>query len=386
MGKKLLKFIIGLAVLYVLVILILPGIIDKRMNKNAQNPPYIVSEEAQQVFNSLDFIADLHCDALLWKRNLNKKHTYGHVDIPRLIEGKVALQAFTIVSKVPFGINFHANDTDSDMLKLHSFAIGRGPSSWFNVTNRAISQCRELKKFEGKSDGKFRIIYSAEDLQKYLEDRNNQPQISAGFLGIEGLHALGGDIKNVDVLYNAGVRMMAPVHFQDNELGGSAHGETHEGLSDFGKQVLAKIAEKNIILDVAHSSPKMLDDIIQVYHKPIITSHTGVYGTCPSPRNLSDKHLKAIAQSGGLIGIALFEGAVCGPDASATAKAMKYAVDLVGADYVALGSDYDGAVTAPFDITGLNILVEAMLKEGLTPEQIRLIMGENVKRFWLDNL
>lgn len=386
MGKKFLKLVIGLAVLYVLTITILPGIIDKKMNKNAQSPPYSVSAEAQQIFNSLDFIADLHCDALLWKRNLNKKHAHGHVDIPRLIEGNIGLQAFTIVSKVPFGINFHANDTDSDMLKLHSFAAGRAPSTWFNVTNRAIAQCNELKKFEKKSDGQFRILYSSEDMKKYLEEKKRNPQITAGFLGLEGLHSLGGDIKNLDVLYDAGVRMMAPVHFQDNEMGGSAHGETHAGLSDFGKQILAKISEKNIILDVAHSSPAMLDDIIRLYAKPIITSHTGVQGTCPSPRNLSDKHLKAIAQSGGLIGIALFEGAVCGADARATAKAMKYTVDLVGAEHVALGSDYDGAVTAPFDITGLNILVEAMLKEGLTPEHIRLIMGENVKRFWLKNL
>ena len=118
----------------------------------------------------------------------------------------------------------------------------------------------------------------------------------------------------------------------------------------------------------------------------MITSHTGVQGTCPSPRDLSDEHLQAIAAGGGLIGIALFEGAVCGIDAQATAKAMRYTVDLVGAEHVALGSDYDGAITAPFDITGLNLLVEAMMKEGLTAQQIRLIMGENVRRFWLANL
>lgn len=386
MGKLLLKIFLGLGILYLLVINIVPGIIDRKMNKVSAQPPYTVSAEAQEVFNSLEFIADLHCDALLWKRNLNKKHNYGHVDIPKLIEGHVSLQAFTIVSKVPFGINFQANETNSDMLKLHSFAVGRGPSTWFNVTDRAIAQCNELKKYEKKSNGQFRILYSAEDMKKYLSDKKQNPQITAGFLGLEGLHSLSGDINNMEILYQKGVRMMAPVHFQDNELGGSAHGETHAGLNDFGKQVLAKIAEKNIILDVAHSSPAMLDDIIRLYPKPFITSHTGVNGTCPSPRNLSDQHLKAIAQSGGLIGIALFEGAVCGADATATAKAMKYTVDLVGAEHVALGSDYDGAVTAPFDITGLNLLVEAMLKEGLTAEQIRLIMGENVKRFWLENL
>lgn len=386
MGKKLIKLVAGLGLLYCLIIWIVPGILDRKFNQIAQAPPYVVSEEAQRLFDSLDFIADLHCDALLWKRNLNKKHPYGAVDIPRLIEGKVALQAFTIVSKVPYGINFHSNSENSDMLKLHSVVAGRAPSCWFNITNRALTQCSELKRFAARSDDKFRILYTSEDLEAYLHDRQKDPQITAGFLGLEGLHALQGDINNIDVLYEAGVRMMAPVHFSDNEMGGSAHGESHGGLSAFGKEVLTRISRKKIVLDVAHSSPAMLDDIIRLYKKPMITSHTGVQGTCPSPRNLSDEHLQAIAAGGGLIGIALFEGAVCGIDAQATAKAMRYTVDLVGAEHVALGSDYDGAITAPFDITGLNLLVEAMMKEGLTAQQIRLIMGENVRRFWLANL
>lgn len=384
--KRLLKIIIGLVILFALAFRIVPGIIDKNINKVSEPPPYTVSSEAQQLFDSLEFVADLHCDALLWRRDLNKQHDYGQVDFPRLIAGNVALQAFTIVSKVPFGINFQANETASDMLQAHSFIVGRGPSTWFNVTNRAIAQCNELRKFEQKSEGKFSIIYNADDLKKYLEKRAFNRKITAGFLGLEGMQAFNGDIKNVDVLYQAGVRMMAPVHFQDNEVGGSAHGTSKGGLSDFGKAVLKKIAEKNIILDVSHSSPKMLDDILSVYPKPLITSHTGVAGTCPSPRNLSDKHLKAIAKSGGLIGVAMFEGAVCGTDAMATAKAIRYTVDLVGAEHVALGSDFDGAVTTPFDITGLNKLVEAMLQTGLSHDQIRLIMGENVRRFWLEHL
>jgi membrane dipeptidase len=384
--KRFLKIIIGLVILFALAFRIVPRVIDKNINKVSVSPPYTVSQEAQHLFNSLEFVADLHCDALLWRRDLNQQHDYGQVDFPRMITGNVALQAFTIVSKVPFGINFQANETDSDMLKAHSFMVGRGPSTWFNVTNRAIAQCNELRKFEQQSEGKFSIIYSAEDLKKYLEKRASNRNITAGFLGLEGMQALNGDITNVDVLYQAGVRMMAPVHFQDNEVGGSAHGTSKGGLSDFGKAVLKKIAEKNIILDVSHSSPKMLDDIFSVYTKPLITSHTGVAGTCPSPRNLSDKHLKAIANSGGLIGIAMFEGAVCGSDGMATAKAIRYTVDLVGAEHVALGSDFDGAVTTPFDITGLNKLVEAMLQTGLSHDQIRLIMGENVRRFWLVHL
>jgi membrane dipeptidase len=385
MKKWMIKILIGLTIIYGLVVFLVPNFIDKKYNTIAQLPPYEVSPEAQELFNSLDFIADLHCDALLWKRNLNQKNNFGAVDIPRLVEGKVSLQAFTIVSKVPFGLNIKSN-SESDMLTLQSFASGRNPSTWFSPFGRAISQCNELKKISEKSDGKFRVLLSSSDLEKYLSDKKSQPEMSAGFIGLEGLYPLEGNIDNLEKLYQSGVRMMAPVHFIDNELGGSAHGISHKGLTEFGKKVIQEIEKKKIILDLAHSSPQLIDDVLKIYHKPIITSHTGVQGVCPSQRNLSDKHLKAIAQSGGLIGIGYFEEAICGKNAFSIAKSIKYTVDLVGADYVALGSDYDGAIKAPFDVTGLNILVEAMLNIGLTPDQIRKVMGENVKNFWLKNL
>lgn len=380
------KILLGLAIIYGLVIFIVPNIIDKKYNPVTQKPPYNVTPEAQQLFNSLDFIADLHCDALLWKRNLNQKNDFGQVDIPRLIEGKVSLQAFTIVSKVPFGLNMKSNSESSDLLIFQSIASGRSPKTWFNYYGRAIAQCNELENFAKKSDGKFRILHSSTDLKNYLSDIKSQPEITAGFIGLEGLYPLEGKIENLEKLYQAGVRMMAPVHFIDNELGGSAHGLTHKGLTEFGKKVIQEIEKKKIILDISHSSPQLIDDVLEIYHKPIITSHTGIQGVCPSQRNLSDKHLKSIAKSGGLIGIAFFQEAICGTDALAIAKSIKYTVDLVGADYVALGSDFDGAITTPFDITGLNLLVEAMLQEGLTPNEIRKVMGENVKSFWLKNL
>ena len=385
MKKWTFRILIGLAILYGLAILILPKLIDKKINKITQKAPYKVSTEAQELFNSLEFIADLHCDALLWKREINKKNDAGQVDIPRLIEGKVSLQAFTIVTNAPFGINFKDNK-ESNMLVVQSIFSGRKPSAWFSYFGRAIAQTDELKKFAEKSDGNFRVLLSSADLENYLSDKKSHPEMSAGFIGLEGLYPLEGKIENLEKLYQAGVRMMAPVHFIDNELGGSAHGVSHEGLTEFGKEVIREIEKKKIILDIAHSSPKLIDDILKIYHKPIITTHTGVQGVCPSQRNLTDKHLKAIAQSGGLIGIAFFNEAVCGPDALSIAKSIKYTVDLVGAEYVALGSDNDGAITAPFDITGLNLLVEAMLNVGLSSDQIRKVMGENVKNFWLKNL
>jgi len=381
-----LRIVALLFLIYFVLTLFLPSLIDKEFNKIIRKPPYTVSKQAKQLNDTLNFIADLHCDALLWKRNLLKNNDFGAVDIPRMIRSNTALQAFTIVTKAPKNINFDKNTAETDAVTLPFILMGRPFKSWFNLTQRALVQCEALKHFESQSNGKFFIIKSKSDLKDYLEKRQKDKNITAGYLGIEGMHALNGKIENVDVLYNAGVRMMSPVHFFDNKLGGSAHGVSHGGLTNFGKQVIKKMQAKNMIVDVAHSSEKLLDDILAITTKPIMSSHTGVKGTCNNVRNLSDKHLIGIAKTGGIVGIAFFDKAVCKADAAHIAKAIAYTVNLIGIDHVALGSDFDGAITAPFDITGLGLISDALLKLGFTPQDISKIMGGNVKRFLLENL
>jgi microsomal dipeptidase-like Zn-dependent dipeptidase len=385
--KKIVLFTLSIIlILYFIASLIIPKKVDTKFNTVTLKPPYKVSAQAQELYNSLDFIADMHCDALLWKRNLLEKNDYGSVDIPRMIEANMSLQAFTIVTKAPKNMNFDNNTGDTDQITLPYILQRRPINSWFNLTGRALAQCEALHDFEKNSDGKFFIIKSVSDLEHYLAKRKINKNITAGFLGIEGMHALNGKLENVDKLYDAGVRMMSPVHFFDNKLGGSAHGVSKEGLTEFGKQVIKKMQAKNMIVDVSHSSPKLLDDIFEVSTKPIVSSHTGAQGTCETVRNLSDKHLKKIAASGGLISIAMFKPATCGNTPVSTAKAIKYCIDLVGADYVALGSDFDGAIEIHTDITGLPLYVEELLKLNVSHEDIRKVMGGNVKRFMLANL
>ncbi len=385
--KKLLKgvgiFFILLIIIIVAIPIIVPKIVDKDHNKVIQPPPYHASTEATELYQNLDFIADMHCDALLWDRDLLKDNDYGHVDIPKMRQANIAIQAFTIVTKSPKGQNFDANTGESDNITMLYAAQGRPTLS---LTKRALLQCKSLYEFANKSDGQFFVITSKKELQEYLKKRAINKDITAGFLGVEGAHALDGDIDQVQVLYNHGVRMMAPTHFFDNKLGGSAHGVSGEGLTAFGSNVIKKMEELQMIIDLAHCSPKMIDDIIDMTSVPLVSSHTGVKGTCDNVRNLSDKHLKAIADSGGLISIAMFEQASCGEDAKAVAKAIQYTIDLVGAEHVALGSDFDGSVTTPFNITGLPLIVEELLKLGIAKEDIQMIMGENVKRFLLKNL
>ena len=385
--KKPLKFFfysfIILLIIYYLITLIVPQIFDKKHNKIREKAPYVISKNAQSVYNSLNFVADMHCDALLWKRDLLKDNDFGQVDIPKMLKAKVDIQAFTIVTKSPKGQNFDKNTGSTDNISALYFVQGRPASS---LTKRTISQCEDLFQFAKDSKGEFRVITTSNELKNYIADKENKKNIAAGFLGVEGAHALDGKLENVKVLFDSGVRMMAPTHFFDNKLGGSAHGISGDGLTKFGSDVIKKMVELNMIIDVAHSSPKIIDDIVSITNKPIVSSHTGVKGTCDNVRNLSDKHIKAIANSGGLISIAMFEQAVCGIDAAATAQAIKYTADLVGVDYVALGSDFDGSVTTPFDITGLPLIVEELLKLDFSENDIQKIMGGNVRSFLLKNL
>ncbi|MEQ8554426.1 MAG: dipeptidase [Cyclobacteriaceae bacterium] len=377
----------ALALIYFATTIIVPVKYDKALNKTMTLPPYQVSGEAQALYNRLDFIADLHCDALLWSRDLKKKNSVGHVDFPRMQEANMALQAFTIVTKSPSGQNFSKNSGDAfDNITLLNFLQGRPISNWFSLFKRSVYQSRRLHDFAEDYDDKFIVVKTKADLNRLISARKENKSITGGFLGIEGAHCLEGKLENLDKLYHEGVRMVGPTHFFDNELGGSAHGITKGGLSDFGHQVIERMNELDMIIDVAHAAPAMIDDILEQTNRPLVVSHTGVRGTKDNIRNLSDDHVIRIAANGGLIGVGFFKGAVNTPLTEGIVEAMKHVKSIAGIECIALGSDYDGAATVPFDVSGLPLLVEELMKEGFTESEIRAIMGENVKRYLLKQL
>lgn len=178
---------------------------------------------------------------------------------------------------------------------------------------------------------------------------------------------------------------MAPTHFFDNELGGSAHGTTGEGLTDFGRQVIKEMNRLGIIIDLTHISPKMINDILELSSKPTVVTHTGVKGTKDSQRNLSNEQIKRIAKAKGLIGIGFFKGTIAG-EVKDIVGAIKYVRNLVGIEHVALGSDFEGAATTPIDVTGLPLIVLELIDQGFSEIEISAIMGDNLKRFLLDQL
>jgi len=375
-----------LVTMLALVPFFVPALIDKKMNTVVQAAPYKVSNQTKSLYDSLDFIGDLHSDVLLWKRDILIEHGHGHEDLPRMLQANIALQAFTIVNKTPVGINFDRNTGDTDQITRLFMAQGRPLKSWFSLTERVIEQADSLNEFSYRSNGQLSVIKTKGDLKAYLKRRQADKNITAGFLGIEGAQALEGKLENIDVVFNAGIRMIGLTHFFDNELGASAHGVSHAGITEFGRQAVKKMEDLNILVDLSHASPKLIDDVLSIAQKPVIVSHTGVKGTCNNVRNLSDEHLIGIAKTGGLVGIAMFDQAVCGSDASAIAKAIQYTINLIGSRHVALGSDFDGAIKAIIEVRGLPLIVEELLKLEISTEDIRAVMGDNMKMFLLQNL
>jgi microsomal dipeptidase-like Zn-dependent dipeptidase len=332
------------------------------------------------------FIADLHADSLLWSRDLGAWGRFGHVDIPRMLAAGHGLQVFSAVTQSPRGLNFERNGARSDNITLLAVAQRWPVATWTSRTARALYQAERLRRLERALPGKFFIIESGSDLRDYLARRDAGEAVTAGLLAIEGLHALDDDLVNLERLYAAGYRMMGLTHFFDNALGGSAHGMDKGGLTPFGAEVVRRMEQLHVIVDLAHASPRLMADVLAVATRPVVVSHTGVRGTCDNSRNLSDVQLDAVRANRGLVGIAFFRQAVCGDDLRAIAVAIRYAATRIGIESVALGSDFDGAVATPIDVTGVRRIADALADEGFGSGDIAAIMGQNAVRFFMESL
>jgi membrane dipeptidase len=228
------------------------------------------------------------------------------------------------------------------------------------------------------------LVRSGADLRTLLARRADSaadpaPPIGALF-SVEGLHNLEGDIANLARLHAAGVRMAGLTHFFDNELAGSMHGEEKGGLTDFGRQVVRQMEATGMIVDVAHCSRACLVDVMAMARRPVVSSHGGVQAICPGNRNLTDDEIRAIAATGGLIGIGYWDSAVCDISPASIARTIAHVRDVAGIEHAALGSDFDGTVTTAFDTSQLVLLTQALLDSGFSEAEIRAVMGGNALR------
>jgi len=377
--------LLSLATAIVALYVWMPGWVMRHYNRTLNPGPYTASSQAQTLHQSL-FIGDLHCDALMWPRRLTERGTTGHVDVPRLIEANVAVECFYAVNRVPWGQKMDGNGPGWDALAAYNFFQGWPVATWYSPKARALHMAGLLDKAAQRSNGALAFLRTRKDLDRYVERRKKDSKTTAAILGAEGLYCIEDQLENIRVLYNAGYRALGFTHFHDNTLAGSAQGLAKGGLTDFGKQALRFIERLKMIPDLAHLSERAIDDVLAAATRPVLVSHTGLRGISDRPRNLDDAQARRIAERGGIIGIGFWDEAVGAPDVPHIVKSIRYAADLLGADHVALGSDFDGSIAAPFDVTGLPLLTEGLLDAGFSPKEIAAIMGGNIQRFLLENL
>ncbi|KTE05631.1 dipeptidase [Sphingopyxis sp. H115] len=377
------RWLIALLILVALAALafftLAPGMIERDLNRIDGKPLPKVSARAEALHGTLT-IVDLHSDTLLWKRSILDRATRGHMDLPRLEDGNVALQVLASTTKSPKDQNYDANGADTDNITSLVIAQLQPIRTWTSLLERSLWHAEKLHRAVGASAGKLDAVAAPDDIDKLLADRRGKVPPVGAMLSIEGLHVLEGKLANLDKLYAAGFRMAGLTHFFDNDLAGSMHGLKKGGLTPFGRQVVSEMEAKGMIVDIAHCSSACVADILKMARRPVVSSHGGVQATCKVNRNLSDAQIRGVAATGGLIGIGYWDAAVCETSPASIAKAMKHVRDLVGIEHVALGSDYDGATTVRFDTSKLVQVTQALIDAGFSDDEIRAAMGGNAIR------
>lgn len=355
---------------------------ERRLCAVVDPGPYPIPPGAADLHERLS-VVDLHADSLLWGRDLLTRGDRGHVDVPRLVEGNVALQVFAVTTQVPRHLNYDANDDRSDDVRLLAFAQGWPRATWRSRIARAEHLAWRLRDTADRSNGHLRVIRSAADLDGLLEVRAaGRRDVVGGLLAIEGAHALEGDLANVERLDAAGFRMVGLAHFFDNAFAGSAHGVARGGLTSAGRELVAELERRRILVDVAHASTPTIDDVLAIAARPVVGSHTGVCGVMDHGRNLTDDQLRGIAATGGIVGIGFWPTACGGDTVDWIAASIAHAVAVAGAEHVGLGSDFDGAVQTPFDASGMGVLTSALLAHGLDEAAIAAVMGGSALRLF----
>src|SRR5690349_21468138 len=305
---------VGLGLLALLLVagagffLLAPGIVEKSMNQVTDADFPAVTDEAQSLHDDLT-IVDMHSDTLLWDRDLLERADRGHMDLPRLQEGNVALQVFSSVSKTPKGQNYDANSADSDNITLLTFAQLQPPRTWTSPLQRSLYHAQKLADAAERSDGALRLVRTRSDLDEVLAARRDGEEVTGAMFSLEGLHDLEGDVDNLQVLFDAGARMAGFTHFFDNDVAGSMHGEDKGGLTDLGREVLTEMERLGMVVDIAHASPAAVEEILDRATGPVVSSHGGVQATCDANRNLSDEQIRKVARTGGVVGIGYWDAA-----------------------------------------------------------------------------
>lgn len=306
----------------------------------------------------------------------------GHIDLPRARRGGLAGGLCAIYVPSP---------------SMEKDANGDFPTpGQQNALNETLAMARILFDIETRSEGAVKICRTADDIRRSIEAGR-----FAAVFHIEGAEAIAADLDALYILHQAGLRTLGPVWSRPNIF---AYGvpfrfpstpDIGGGLSEAGKDLIRACNELGIMVDLSHMNEQGFWDIAGLSKAPLVASHSNVHALCPHSRNLTDRQLDAIRDTGGLVGInfgVLFlrDDGVKNPDTGleALVRHVAYVAERIGIDHVALGSDFDGTTIpkALGDAAGLPRLMEALRAHGFDGQELAKIAHENwirvLERSW----
>ncbi|CUH75170.1 Membrane dipeptidase (Peptidase family M19) [Tritonibacter multivorans] len=374
--RLLTRLLILVAVLAGAALVFGPKALDQQLNRvTPRSDGPVPSPETASLHQNLQ-IADLSAATTLWRRDLSRDNTRGHVDLPRLERGNVTLQVFSVVTSAP-APRWLGRNGDLDGASLLAMIQLWPLPSWRHPFNRAAVQARLLHQAQEAGGGGLRILRTRADLETLLRRKSASGDVIGGLLALDGASALQGQIRNLDPLYQGGYRMVGladPLR--------PALPPTNGSLSTFERQLLAEADRRGMVVNLAGLSPAKIRAALSETLMPMVLTtgapQPGCAGHLPLPEDL----LVDFTRHGGVIGVPFAAPASgsCDTTATSIAQSLRATLDLVGDTHVALASGFDSAQPVPFDAAGLPQLTQALRDAGLSPEQIENVMGGNVIR------
>lgn len=300
-------------------------------------------------------VVDLHNDVMLdvhaHKRDIATRSPVGHSDLPRLREGGVDVQVLALF--------------------VHPKEAERGFA-------RITELLDAFDRFAAAHSGMLELATSVAEIAR-LEAAGRLAVV----LAVENASALEGHPDRVEGLYQRGVRMMGLTWNNSNGLADGAMETHHGGLTPLGRQVLTRMQELGMVVDVSHLSEQSFWNVLEATRGPIVATHSNAAGLTPHPRNLTDEQLQAIARRGGAVGVNFYPTFTGGASLAQILDHLEYLVNVMGADHVALGSDFDGftgRVNDLEDVSRLPGLTAGLLSRGHDAEAVKKILGGNALR------
>jgi len=315
-----------------------------------------------------------------------ERNDKGHIDLPRMQEGGFAGGFFAIFVQSHSSTDGFPGAEPGASATAYEMPLP-APLDLTYARTIAIKGMASLFRLEAQSKGQIKVIRTADELTAALGR-----EVVAVVLHFEGAEAIDPDLDTLEVFYQTGLRSLGLAWSRPNVF---AHGvpfkfpgspDTGPGLSDAGRQLVKACNRLGIVVDLAHITEKGFWDAAGITDAPLIVTHAGVHALCPSTRNLIDKQLDAVGESGGVVGVNFHVGFLredgrLEPDTplSQIVRHIDYIAQRIGIEHVAFGSDFDGAIM-PLelaDVTGMPKLLNTLRNSGYDNCALRKLTHEN---------